>query len=183
MFDVWCRVLRAAPGSVLWLVARDISVCANLRRELAQRGLDAQRLVFAGMMPYPQHLARLSLADLFLDTFPFSAGATASDALWAGVPLLTCVGEAYSSRMAGSLLRSLDLPELITTSLADYERRALELACASERLAALRQRLQENRRSSATFDTARFCRGLERAYLTMWERAERGEPPQGFALT
>jgi len=171
------------PGSVLWLVARNGTVMENLRREAAARGVDPQRLVFAGMALYPQHLARLSLADLFLDTFPFSAGATASDALWAGVPLLTCAGDAYSSRMAGSLLHSLGLPELITTTLEDYERRALELARAPERLAALRSRLGENRTSRATFDTARFCRGLERAYLTMWERAERGERPQGFVLT
>jgi protein O-GlcNAc transferase len=165
------------------LVGRNGTVCENLKREAAQRGVDPQRLVFTPMVLYPQHLARISLADLFLDTFPFSAGASASDALWAGVPLLTCAGEAYASRMAGSLLRSLGLPELITTSLEDYERCALELARAPERLAELRQRLEANCRSCATFDTARFCRSLERAYLTMRERAERGEPPQGFALT
>jgi predicted O-linked N-acetylglucosamine transferase (SPINDLY family) len=183
MLDIWCRLLQAVPGSVLWLVARSLEVCANLEREAAQRGVDPQRLVFAGLKLYPQHLARLGLADLFLDTFPFSAGASASDALWAGVPLLTCAGEAYASRMAGSLLHSLGLPELVATTLEDYERRALELARAPESLAVLRRRLQESRLGRATFDTTRFCRGLERAYLTMWERAERGEAPQGFSVS
>ena len=134
------------------------------------------------MLPYPEHLARLALADLFLDSFPFSAGASASDALWAGVPLLTCTGEAFAARMAGSLLQALGLPELITASLAEYEQRALELARAPQSLAALRRRLEEKRRTAALFDTARFCQGLERAYVAMWERAERGEPPRGFTV-
>ncbi|HUN74191.1 MAG TPA: tetratricopeptide repeat protein [Steroidobacteraceae bacterium] len=183
MFDVWCRLLRAVPHSVLWLVAHSGAVRANLRHEAAARGVDPGRLVFAQMLPYPEHLARMSLADLFLDTFPFSAGATASDALWAGVPLITCVGQAYASRMAGSLLRSLGLPELVTTSFESYERRALELAQNPASLVALHRRLEENRRTAAAFDTARFCCALERAYTIMWERAERGEPPEAFSVS
>lgn len=182
IFAIWCRLLQAVPESVLWLVPRSREAGANLRGEMARHGVDPQRLVFADMLLYPQHLARIGLADLFLDTFPFSAGATASDALWAGVPLLSCVGEAFASRMAGSLLRSLGLAELVTTSLEDYERRALELAREPASLRALRRRLEENRRTSPVFDTTRFCRGLERAYLCMWQRAERGEPPEAFSV-
>jgi protein O-GlcNAc transferase len=180
--DVWGRLLQAVPDSVLWIVARSIEVRANLEREIGLRGVDPRRVVFASAMSYREHLGRVALADLFLDTFPFSAGTTASDALWAGVPILTCVGEAFSSRMAASLLRSLGLPELITGSLEEYERRALELARAPESLGALRRRLEENRRSAAVFDTAHFCRKLESAYVAMWERAERGEPPQSFSV-
>jgi len=182
VMDIWCRLLWAVPDSVLWIIARSGEVCTNLKREIGLRGVDPRRVVFAGLMPYREHLGRVALADLFLDTFPFSAGATASDALWAGVPILTCIGEAYSSRMAGSLLRALGLPELITASLVDYERRAIELARAPESLAALRCRLAEHRRSRTVFDSTRFCRKLERAYVAMWERAERGEGPQGFAV-
>jgi predicted O-linked N-acetylglucosamine transferase (SPINDLY family) len=183
MFDVWCRLLQAVPGSLLWMVARSGEVCANLQREMTLRGVDPRRLVFADMLTYPHHLARIALADLFLDTFPFSAGATASDALWAGVPILTCVGEAFASRMAGSLLHSLGLAELIATNLADYEQRALELAHEPERLAQLRRRLGASRATAAAFDTARFCRGLEQAYIRMCERAASGEPPQAFTVS
>ena len=182
MLDVWCRLLAAVPGSVLWMVARSGEVCANLQREMRERSVDPQRLLFADMLIYPHHLTRIPLADLFLDTFPFSAGATASDALWAGVPILTCAGEAFASRMAGSLLHSLELPELVATDLADYEQRALALARDPGRLAALRHRLAGNRVTAGLFDTARFCRGLEQAYIRMWERAERGEAPQGFTV-
>jgi predicted O-linked N-acetylglucosamine transferase (SPINDLY family) len=182
LFDVWCRLLAAVPGSVLWLIAGSSEIRDNLRREAVQRGADPGRLVFAGSLPYSLHLARVALADLFLDTFPFSAGATASDALWAGVPLLTCTGEAYASRMAGSLLRALGLPELITHSLEEYAERALALARDPATLAALRSRLRENRHTRGVFDTTPFCRRLERAYVAMVERAGRGEPPQGFSV-
>jgi predicted O-linked N-acetylglucosamine transferase (SPINDLY family) len=146
------------------------------------RGVGAARVVFAARLPYEQHLARLGLADLFLDTLPFNAGTTASDALWAGVPVLTCCGEAFASRMAGSLLRAIGLPDLITESLAAYERIALELAASPARLAQLRQRLQSNRSSSPLFMTGRFCRHLESAYAAMHERSQRGEPPASFEV-
>jgi predicted O-linked N-acetylglucosamine transferase (SPINDLY family) len=130
----------------------------NLRREAKIRGVSAERLVFAGRAPYEKHLARLRLADLFLDTPIFSAGASASDALWAGVPVLTCPGEAFASRMSGSLLRAVGLPELICPDLATYERKACEVA---------RERLRVERANTPLFDTARFCRNLEKAYLEM----------------
>jgi predicted O-linked N-acetylglucosamine transferase (SPINDLY family) len=154
----------------------------TLRREAQSRGVDPARLVFAGRTSYEDYLARMELADLFLDTFPFNAGATASDALWAGVPVLTCAGEAFASRMAGSLLSTLDLRELITYSPEDYEARALELTTQPARLAAVRARLRSNRDESPLFNTERICRQLEAAYQTMWLRHERGDPPAAFTV-
>jgi protein O-GlcNAc transferase len=182
IFDVWCRLLGRVPGSVLWLLGEDAAVRTNLQREAQSRGVDPRRLVFATRTPYAEHLGRLRLADLFLDTLPFNAGATASDALWAGVPVLSCAGEAYAARMSGSLLRAVGLPELITDSVEQYEARATELALTPRHLSALRERLQENRARQPLFDTDRFRRHLEAAYTTMWTRQDRGERPQGFAV-
>ncbi len=182
MFDIWCRLLAAMPGSVLWLLGHEAPVREHLRSEASDRAVDPARLVFGERLPYAQHLGRLTLADLFLDTLPFNAGATASDALWAGVPVLTCVGEAFAARMAGSLLHAIGLSELVTDSLAEYERRALELAREPRRLRALKGRLRANRSHSALFDTRRFCRHLEAAYEQMWRRANRGEPPATFSV-
>jgi predicted O-linked N-acetylglucosamine transferase (SPINDLY family) len=122
----------------------------------------------------------MQLADLFLDTFPFNAGTMASDALWAGVPVLTCPGEAFASRMAASLLTAAGLPELIAANADDYSVRALRLATTPAVLADVRDRLARNRTHGALFDTQRFCRNLESAYRTMWERCRRGEAPTGF---
>lgn len=182
MFDVWMRLLRATPGSVLWLAADVELTMRNLRQNAAERSVDPDRLVFARTLPYADHLARLQLADLFLDTLPFNAGTSASDALWAGLPVLTCAGEAFAARMAGSLLRTVGLPELVTEDLDAYEELALLLSQEPQRLARLRRRLEENRGNCPLFDTRRFCRHLEAAYTTMWERAERGEPPASFAV-
>jgi predicted O-linked N-acetylglucosamine transferase (SPINDLY family) len=138
--------------------------------------------VFAEKLPYPQHLGRLGLADLFLDTFPYNAGATASDALRTGVPVLTCAGEPLASRMAGSLLTTVGLPELITYTLEEYERKALELAQQPRLLKALHARLASNLPGTPLFDTARFCRHLEAAYLQMHERVMRAEGPASFSV-
>ena len=128
------------------------------------------------------HLARFKLADLFLDTLPLNAGTTASDALWAGVPVLTCAGEAFASRMAGSLLNAVGLPELITHSLEEYEALALKLATTPALLSDVKARLARNRTTYPLFDTGRFSRHIEAAYLTMWERCQRGEPAESFAV-
>jgi predicted O-linked N-acetylglucosamine transferase (SPINDLY family) len=183
IFDVWCRLLAGAPDSVLWLLAESDQAAGNLRREAAARGVDPGRLIMAPRLSYPQHLGRLALADLFLDTLPFNAGASASDALWGGVPLLTCAGEAFAARMAGSLLQAVGLPELITHSLPEYERRGLALAREPCALRLLKGRLAANRHSYPLFDTRRFCRHLEAVYHTMWERAEREQAPASFALS
>jgi predicted O-linked N-acetylglucosamine transferase (SPINDLY family) len=182
LFGLWMRLLAQLPQSVLWLLGPDIATRDNLCREAANRGIDPQRLVFAGRLPYAEHLARLKLADLFLDTVPFNAGTTASDALWAGVPVLTLSGEAFAARMAGSLLRAAGMQELITFCAADYENKALELARSPQALKRLRSHLAQNRGSLPLFDTARFTAHLEAAYDEMWMRLERGESPAGFSV-
>jgi len=182
MLDVWCRILQQVPGSVLWLVVDVDSVQTNLVREASARGIESDRLVFAARMDYAQHLARLQLADLFLDTLPFNGGTTASDALWAGLPVLTCSGQAYASRMAGSLLQSVGLPELITSNLLAYEQLAVRLASSSGELSLLRARLAANRLTAPLFDTTRFCRHLESAYEMMLVRQQQGLDPISFAV-
>lgn len=176
-FDIWARVMHAAPGSVLWLLGEGAGQQRRLRDAAAGRGVRADRMIFAKRIPYDQHLVRLRLADMFLDTLPFNAGATAGDVLWAGVPLLTCAGEAFASRMAGSVLKAVGMPELITYSPCEYEARAIELARDADQLAALRVRLGTNRRTHPLFDEKRYCNNLEAAYLAMWERSRRSEPP------
>jgi protein O-GlcNAc transferase len=183
MFDIWMRLLDRVPDSLLWLLNTGEPVVDNLRREGAHRGVDPARLVFAPRLPYPDHLNRLRLADLFLDTLPFNAGTTASDALWAGLPVLTCAGEAFAARMAGSILKAAGLPELIAHSPAEYEAKALELAQRRDTLRSLRQRLAESRQSAPLFDTDRFRRNLESAYEHMVGRHQRGEGPAGFAVS
>ena len=174
IFDVWCRLLAAVPGSVLWLLGENQIVQRKLREEADRRGVDSERLVFAPRIGPAQNLARLQAADLFLDTLPFNAGATGSDALWAGVPLLTCLGETFVGRYAASLLQAAGMPELITSSLADYEALALALATDATRLAGLRAKLALNRASCALFDSPRFTRELERLLQATWaEHAQR----------
>jgi predicted O-linked N-acetylglucosamine transferase (SPINDLY family) len=177
MFAVWLRLLEALPGSVLWLLESNGSMAANLRREARERGADPARLVFSPRVPIEEHLARFRAADLFLDTLPYNAHTTASDALWAGLPVLTCSGETFASRVAGSLLRAVGLPELVTHSLGDYEAAALRLARNPSELAALRARLAANRLAAPLFDTERFARHLEQAYRMMWGRFLAGEAP------
>ena len=176
-FDLWMRLLGGVPGSVLWLLASNPLAEQNLRREAARRGVDAGRLVFAGDVPYADYLARYTHADLFLDTLPFNGGATVSDALSMGVPVLTCAGESFAGRMAGSILTTLGIPELIATSLDDYGARALQLARRPERLRALRETLHSAPAQHHFFDTDRYRRSLESAYRQMWERHAAGLPP------
>jgi protein O-GlcNAc transferase len=182
LFDVWMRLLQRVPGSVLWLLRENPDAEANLRREAKVRGVDPARLVFAGRAKLEEHLARHRLADLFLDTLPYNAHTTASDALWAGLPVLTCQGEAFAARVAGSLLTAVGLPELVTQTLADYEALALALAQDSTRLHALRERLARNRDTHPLFDTDRFRRHIEAAYVRMWDIWQRGEAPRSFAV-
>jgi predicted O-linked N-acetylglucosamine transferase (SPINDLY family) len=182
MFDVWMRLLRQVDGSVLWLLGGSGAVEANLRREAHVRGIAPDRLIFAARLGYADYLRRYQLADLFLDTTPFNAGATASDALWAGLPLITCAGEAFAGRMAGSLLHAVGLPQLVAASLQDYERITLRLATDRAAIEALKAKLAQNRARCALFDTARFRRHVESAYHTMWQRHQAGEPPASFAV-
>ena len=182
VFDVWTRLLHAVPGSVLWLLGTNAIAAANLRKEAKARGVKAERLVFAPGRQLAEHSVRYRLADLFLDTFPVNAHTTASDALWVGCPVLTMAGQTFVSRVAGSLLRTIGLPELIANSLDEYHDLALRLARNPAWLADLRTRLQANRDSSGLFDGARFARNLEKAYATMWELHLSGAKPRAFRV-
>lgn len=182
IFDIWMRLLAQVPHCVLWLLGEGDAVRRNLRREAHCRGVDPERLVFAGRCPYGDHLARLPLADLFLDSLPFNAGATASDALSMGLPVMTAAGEAFAARMAGSLLTHLGMPELIAGNLGDYETKALGLARRPEQLQSLKRRLIDARSTMPVFDTDRFRRHLESAYTEMCERARRGDAPASFTV-
>ena len=182
IFDIWMWLLAMVPHSVLWLLESHADAPRNLRHEAENRGVAPERLVFAPRLDPAEHLARHRLADLFLDTLPSNAHTTASDALWAGLPVLTCMGSAFAGRVAGSLLEAVGLPGLITHSLEDYERKALELAGNPEQLRGLRATLMRNRATHALFDTDRFRRHIESAYATMWERHRQGLAPLSFAV-
>jgi predicted O-linked N-acetylglucosamine transferase (SPINDLY family) len=182
VFDVWIQILRHTAGSVLWILGGNALSEANLRREAGSRGIDPGRLIFAPRVAYDDHLARYRLADIFLDTLPFNAGTTASDALWAGLPVITCAGEAMAARMAGSLLNAVGLPELVVHSLAAYQSLALRLAADQRLLAEVRHKLARNRDRFPLFDTDRFRRHVESAYQTMWDIHQRGEKPRAFAV-
>lgn len=176
-FSIWMRLLQQIDHSVLWLLHDNEDAVKNLRKEAAQRGVDPSRLVFAPRQSPESHLARHCHADLFLDTLPINAHTTASDALWAGLPVLTCPGEAFAARVAASLLTAVGLPELIAPDWAEYERLALQLATEPERLAELKARLQANRLTCDLFNTEKTTRALEAAYRAMHARRQAGLPP------
>jgi predicted O-linked N-acetylglucosamine transferase (SPINDLY family) len=177
-FDVWMRILHRVSGSVLWLFEDNPTAAGNLRHEAASRGVDAERLIFAERMALPDHLARHRAANLFLDTWPCNAHTTASDALWAGLPVLTCPGESFASRVAASLLTAVGLPELIAATPRDYEDMAVTLTGDPVRLAVLEQRLAERRPTAPLFDTELYARRLESAYEMMCARQRAGLPPE-----
>ena len=182
VFDVWMRLLAAVPGSVLWVLRDNVIVENNLRRGAQARGIDASRLVFAETLPLADHLARHRLADLFVDTLPVNAHTTASDALWAGLPLVTCCGQAFASRVAASLLHAVGLGELVTHDLAQYEQMALRLALDPPLLASMRERLQANRATCPLFDIERSRRHIEEAYTTMWRLFLDNQSPRSFTI-
>jgi predicted O-linked N-acetylglucosamine transferase (SPINDLY family) len=177
MFDSWMRILGRVEGSVLWLLECHPSAKANLLREAAARGVDPVRLVFAQRAELPEHLARHRLADLFIDTLPYNAHTTASDALWAGLPVLTQFGEAFAGRVAASLLHAVGLPELVARSREEYETVAVDLAKNPDRLHAIKQKLERNRLTGPLFDAAHFTRDLETAYAAMTQRYRAGLLP------
>jgi predicted O-linked N-acetylglucosamine transferase (SPINDLY family) len=182
MFDIWMRLLASVPDSVLWLLESNSAASANLRREAAARSIDAERLVFAPIAPIAEHRARHVLADLFLDTLPCNAHATAAEALWSGVPVLTCAGESFAARVAASLNQAAGMADLTTSSLAAYEGLALKLARDKAALAEIRGRLARNRETSPLFDAARLCRHLERAYGAMQDRYQAGAAPDTIVV-
>ena len=183
VFDRWIRILKQVEGSVLWLSEPNASATSNLKKEAVARGISSERLVFAERMPLlAEHLARLKLADLFLDTLPYNAHTTASDALWAGLPMLTCLGETYAGRVAASLLNAIRLPELITTTPEAYEQMAIDLATHPEKLAAVKNKLAENRLTTPLFDTKLFTKHIEAAYTMMYERHQAGLAPDHIKI-
>ena len=183
MFDLWMRLLGKIQNSVLWLPHSNASAVGNLRREAEVRGIKGDRIVFAPYVAAPdEHLARLRLADLFLDTLPYNAHATACDALWAGLPIVTLLGNTFAGRVGASLLSAVGLPELIAKSPRKYEELALRLARDPGALAAIKDKLARNCLTEPLFDTAGFTRNLEAAYETMWRRHQNGEPPATFAV-
>ena len=176
-FDVWMRLLAAVKGSVLWLFEDNSTAAINLRKEAERRGVDASRLVFAKRMKLDEHLARHRVADLFIDTFPYNAHTTASDSLWAGLPVLTLMGQSFASRVAASLLNALDLSELITLTQDAYEARAIELAMNPDMLEQIKAKLHRNRLTSPLFDGHTFAKHLEVAYSEMYSRYALGLAP------
>lgn len=178
MFSCWMEILKAVEGSVLWLFESHPVTAQNLRQAAEERGVAGSRLVFASHRPIAEHLARHRLADLFLDTLPYNAHTTASDALWVGLPLLTCQGRAFASRVAASLLQTLGLPELITDNYQDYQTKAIELAIQPEQLQGLKHRLAKNRLRSPLFNTRLFAHHIEAAYEAIYDRHQRGLAPE-----
>ncbi len=182
IFDAWMRILRQVEGSVLFLYGDNDESAANLKKEAEQRGIDATRIVFGHRLPTPEYLARYRVADLFLDTHPYNGGTTASDALWAGVPVLTCIGESFASRVAASLLHAIGLDELVARSEEEYEALAVELARRPERLAQIKESLARNRLSMPLFDTPLFTKRIEAAYKSMYERFQAGLRPEDLSV-
>ncbi|MGE0629002.1 MAG: tetratricopeptide repeat protein [Hyphomicrobiaceae bacterium] len=178
LFDVWARIMSAVPGSVLWFYCDHPPAVENIRREIASRGIDASRLVFADRVPQPEHLARMRIADLILDTLPYGGHTTTADALWMGVPIITIEGRSFASRVGVSLLKATGMDDLALPSLEAYEHEAIALASEPHQLAALRERMRSMRGACPLFDTARFTRHLEAAYVEIWRRAQDGVRPQ-----
>jgi protein O-GlcNAc transferase len=182
VFDAWMRILSAVPGSVLWLLGSTPTAEGHLRLEARRRGIDPRRVIFAPRVAPADHCARIALADLFLDTAPVNSHTTASDALWAGVPLITVAGRTFTSRVATSLLHAIGLPQLSVGNLADYQNLATRLAVNRQELIALEQHLAAARRTSSLFDSGVYARRLEAAYVEIWERSRRGEPPRPVTI-
>ena len=181
-FDLWMSILKKTDQSVLWLLEDNPSATTNLQLAAAARGVSPQRLVFGKRLPLDEHLARHKLADLFIDTLPYNAHTTASDALWAGLPVLTQTGKTFPGRVATSLLKAVGLPELITESEAEYEALAIELATNPIKLQAIKTKLENNRLTMPLFDTAGFTRHIESAFTAMFDRQQAGLPPEHIRI-
>jgi predicted O-linked N-acetylglucosamine transferase (SPINDLY family) len=191
VFDVWMEILKAVPGSVLWLLKPNETAVKNLIKEANARGVEAERLIFTAreVVPIDQEKARIAkylasykLADLFLDTWPYNAGTTAIDALWAGLPVLTKEGKAGVARMAAGALRAIEVPELITRTLQAYQELAIQLAHSPQKLKLLKEKVQANRLTTALFDPVGNTRHIENAYLEMYRRYQQGLKPEDFVI-
>jgi predicted O-linked N-acetylglucosamine transferase (SPINDLY family) len=181
-FDIWARILSKVPDSVLWLLEDNLLAKQNLILQAESRGVARGRLIFAKRMELPEHLARHQLADLFLDTLPCNAHTTASDALWAGLPVLTQLGETLAGRVAASLLKAIDLPELIAENSGVYEDLAIELGTNRSKLQNVKEKLASNRKTAALFDVNLFTCGIEDAFIKIDKRHQMGLPPENLYL-
>jgi protein O-GlcNAc transferase len=177
-FDIWMRLMNKVEGSVLWLLKSNKWAEQNLKRQTEIRGVSAERIIFAERMPQAEHLARQRLADLFLDTFNYNAHTTASDALWAGLPLVTKLGKGFAARVAGSLLNAVGLPELVTETERDYEALIFELAKNPMKLAEIKEKLANNRLTQPLFNTELYTKHLENGYQQAYECYFQGKLPQ-----
>jgi predicted O-linked N-acetylglucosamine transferase (SPINDLY family) len=180
VFAVWVRLLKQIPGSVLWLLDDNAVSKRNLCNAAMEQGVDAARLVFATRAGHAEHLARHRHADIFLDTSPTNAHTTASDALWAGLPVITCPGATFASRVSASLLHAVGLAELVTADFVEYEKLALELAINPTRLAEIKENLLKDREQMPLFNSAQFCKHIESAFVDIWHRYQQGHPPESF---
>jgi len=176
------RILKAVQNSVLWLIQDNPLVVKNLKQEAINCGVDERRLFFAERAVLSEHLARHRQADLFLDTLPYNAHTTSSDALWAGVPVLTLIGQSFSGRVAASLLKAIGLPELVTTTQQEYEELAIQLASNPQKLLDIKNKLAEKRLSAPLFDTPLFAKNLEAAYFKMYERYQTNLKPEDLVI-
>ena len=183
MFDQWCALLHELPGSVLWLLQWNTNVQTALTKAAAERGIGAERLVFAPLLPLEGHLSRLAHADIYLDAWPCNAHTTAGEALWVGVPVVTIEGPTFAQRVASSLLRTSGLPELVCGDVDAYRATVVALAGDPDRRAALRARLQAERSTNRLFDGAAFAADIEQLYRRMWQRAVAGERPEHLPAT
>jgi predicted O-linked N-acetylglucosamine transferase (SPINDLY family) len=170
VFDVWMRLLARVENSVLWILSENINISENLKKEATIRGIDFNRIVFAERIKMNEHLARQKVADLFIDTFPYTGHTTVSDALWVGLPVLTRIGKSFASRVSASLLNAIGLSTLVTSSEKEYEDLAIELATNPAKLKEIKNKLKNNRNTKALFNTPVFTRNIEKAYSLMYER-------------
>ncbi len=182
-FDIWMRILKAVKGSVIWLLEDNKIAAENLRKEAEKRGVESERLIFAKRMLLDEHLARQKMADLFLDTLPYNAHTTCSDALWAGLPVLTLIGKSFASRVAASLLNAIELPELLTQSEQEYEAKAIELAMNPEKIKEIKAKLERKRLAATLFDTKLFAKHIESAYEEMYEKYQGDLTPDHIEIT
>jgi len=183
MFSSWCRILKRVDESVLYLFSGNKSVTENLRREACKRNVDPNRLIFGGLLPYPEYLARYKVLDLFLDTFPYNAGTTASDALWMGLPMITLRGKSFQSRMASSLLKAMNLSCLITNTVTEYEDLAVTLATQADLLKNIRTKLEYIKVQAPLFNTPQTTRQIENAYQKIWNLYLQGQPPKNIEIS
>ena len=181
-FEGWMRILKVIEGSILFLYAENEWAQKNLIKEAEANGIEGQRIIFGKHLPADEYLARYQACDLFLDTAPYNAGTTASDALWAGLPVLTLVGKSFASRVAASLLNAIDLPELITQTQSAYEAKAIELAHNPDKLASIKQRLAQNRNSTLLFDTSLFVKNIEAVYTKIYQRYQEDLHPDHISI-